>query len=1296
MATQIGGKIKLEGESEYRSALSKINSELKLLSKEMENNGASADLMAKKQDALAKKVNEQKKYLSNLEKALEKAKQKYGENSTEVEKWETKLNTAKTRLIDFQKELNNVSTDLDTVSKKFLQASDNLQKAGGALTTSGTWLTRNLSTGLAAAGVASSKMAMDFENSFARVNTLITDDSVNLNNLQNDLINLSSDMNVPTEELNAGLYQALSSGVKMTQDYSNVLDFMAQNAKLAVAGQTDIETAIDTTTTILNAYNMELSETERIHETLVNTQDLGKTTVRELGANLSDVISPAANLGVSIEQVGAAFAAMTSQGVPTAQAATQIKSTLQELSKEGQVAYNNFEKLTGQSFKDFIASGGTLAEAMQILKDGAAQAGQEVNSMFGSVEAANTALILTSDSGAKLFTDSLNTMLTTTGAVNREFETMADTSEYRFAKALNELANSLKSMGTALLPVVDNLANGIGNLAEWINGLSEDSKKAIAQFAIWAATLGPLVLVMGKLSTGLGSAITFVTKFVTALKAGQTAMTAFTAACSTNPITALITVLGIAVSAFVSFKVASAATAEEVETTTDKIEEQKQAYEDYKRTVDESTTSRQAELEVSARQVDRLDELSKKASLTAGEEKELNQIIEDLNTTMPDLNLHIDEQTGKLNLNTEALKNNIEAYKQRAEVEALNNKLTEATTQKIDAQTTYDDAATTASDEYYRLMSQYANNPAYNSTRVLLQERFGKIISKIQKGQTVSQDEFDAATMPDSSGKMIQFTGLAAAVDNARQAANEVKKYEDEANKYAEEISDSYSEMNDVVTGITEENSTSTGGGGKVSSSDQLSDSQKQSIANWEYMYSAGEVSAQEYYDALTRIRDNFFTEDSEGWREYNLKALDLGKQLEDEKTKQAEESAKAAEDAAKASAEAVQARYDQEMSDLEYYHSMGLVSEEKYWQTREQLRDKYLAKDSEDWRQETIAIKQYWDGVAKSAYDAQQEKSYSWIDERIANQDWDKYKTDEEASYNRILKRTKDALNSGIISQDDYVAEVDRILAERKNDYTSQKQKSLDWIEDRNFYDDWEKFGTTEEESYKRMLARADEYYSKGVLSYQEYLEEIRELNKNIFTAQADEQEEIYNQADERMTQLLADKKAEMDNQIAALNQQVSDLRAKYTTENRNKELSELQEEAKFYRNSVTSAGQERYKELTDQIEQLQQEAEIEALERKNNEIITKLQAEYEQAERLKESLLTRIADNTGKFDIPTLIAGLSGVISGEIVKAFNTTNVTNNTYNNSNTNNVTQNNNINDSVDLMSVLNTTIRNIL
>ena len=57
----------------------------------------------------------------------------------------------------------------------------------------------------------------------------------------------------------------------------------------------------------------------RVQTVLLQTQNLGITTVGELGASLANVTPTAAALGVSFEQVGAAMALMTAKGVPTAQ-----------------------------------------------------------------------------------------------------------------------------------------------------------------------------------------------------------------------------------------------------------------------------------------------------------------------------------------------------------------------------------------------------------------------------------------------------------------------------------------------------------------------------------------------------------------------------------------------------------------------------------------------------------------------------------------------------------------------------------------------------------------------------------------------------------------------------------------------------------------------------------------------------------------------------------------------------------------------------------------------------------------
>ncbi|MDA0064520.1 phage tail tape measure protein [Brachyspira hyodysenteriae] len=92
----------------------------------------------------------------------------------------------------------------------------------------------------------------------------------------------------------------------------------------------------------------------------------------------------ASALGVQFEDIGAAIAVMTAQGTPTSVATTQIRQALVELNKEGTAASIAFEELTGKIFKDFIAEGGTLQEALQMMSEAADKNNKDISSMFSS------------------------------------------------------------------------------------------------------------------------------------------------------------------------------------------------------------------------------------------------------------------------------------------------------------------------------------------------------------------------------------------------------------------------------------------------------------------------------------------------------------------------------------------------------------------------------------------------------------------------------------------------------------------------------------------------------------------------------------------------------------------------------------------------------------------------------------------------------------------------------------------------------------------------------------------------
>jgi len=78
---------------------------------------------------------------------------------------------------------------------------------------------------------------------------------------------------------------------------------------------------------------------------------------------------------------------MTAQGTPTSVATTQVRQALVELSKEGGKASDTFQEVSGKTFKDFIAEGGNVQDALQLMEQHAKETGVGVNDLFGSVEA---------------------------------------------------------------------------------------------------------------------------------------------------------------------------------------------------------------------------------------------------------------------------------------------------------------------------------------------------------------------------------------------------------------------------------------------------------------------------------------------------------------------------------------------------------------------------------------------------------------------------------------------------------------------------------------------------------------------------------------------------------------------------------------------------------------------------------------------------------------------------------------------------------------------------------------------
>ncbi len=189
-----------------------------------------------------------------------------------------------------------------------------------------------------------------------------------------------------------------------------------------------------------------------------------------------------------LEQVCAGYEKLTAKGIATAEATTYMNGMLNELGKTGSTTDKLLREKTGKSFKELMESGSSLADVLQIVKDGAESSGMSLSDMFGSSEAGKAALSLMAD-GVDSFNESVQGMIGSCGATEEAYAKMMDTTETKVAKAKNSISNLSTVLGDMLLPYVGMVADKVSEVATKFSEFAQENPQVIATVAKVAAGL---------------------------------------------------------------------------------------------------------------------------------------------------------------------------------------------------------------------------------------------------------------------------------------------------------------------------------------------------------------------------------------------------------------------------------------------------------------------------------------------------------------------------------------------------------------------------------------------------------------------------------------------------------------------------------------------------------------------------------------------------------------------------------------------------------------------------------------
>lgn len=137
MADKFGLKIGLEGEKEFKKALSEINqsfkvlgSEMKLVESQFDKNDNSVKALTSRNEVLNKEIEAQKQKIETLRAALKNAAESFGENDKRTQNWQIQLNNAEATLNGLEREVEQNNDALKKAAEEFDDAEKQADEFG--------------------------------------------------------------------------------------------------------------------------------------------------------------------------------------------------------------------------------------------------------------------------------------------------------------------------------------------------------------------------------------------------------------------------------------------------------------------------------------------------------------------------------------------------------------------------------------------------------------------------------------------------------------------------------------------------------------------------------------------------------------------------------------------------------------------------------------------------------------------------------------------------------------------------------------------------------------------------------------------------------------------------------------------------------------------------------------------------------------------------------------------------------------------------------------------------------------
>lgn len=571
---------------------------------------------------------------------------------------------------DFDKNLENAKKAMGDYSKDQKNVANDLKDVGGAMKKTGDDLTKFVSLPLLGAGAASVMTAANFQKSMSEVQAVsgaTADDFEALTKKAKEVG--ATTIFSATESANALKYMAMAGW-----DAQQMMNGIEGVALLAAASGEELALTSDIVTNAITAFGLSAKDTTMFVDVLAMAANASNTGVAELGESFKYVAPVAGALNYSIQDVATALGIMANSGIKGSQAGTALRASLSRMAKPTKNVADYLAKLglysegVNKAFVNADGSSKELSETIKILRDKfkgltEAQQAEYAAAIFGQEAMSGMLAIITSSE--QDYNKLANAIDNSAGTTKEMADIMQNNLLGKFELLKSASEDVAISMGDFLLPKITDLLVGFTGLLDKFNGMDEGFKNTVLNIGIAVTAAGPLISVVGNITSGVGSLIgTF-----GALTAGTLGPAGWFGLA--------LAAAGLLAGGIATIVLQHRAMYEEVYKIRDAVNDSSAAFEETNKKFDETMARIEASTSLAEPLIERLAELEKQSSLTNDEQLEYAGIIARVQELLPELNIEVDKNTGLLKDGAVALQDQVQGWKDLAIAQAMQDKVTE-------------------------------------------------------------------------------------------------------------------------------------------------------------------------------------------------------------------------------------------------------------------------------------------------------------------------------------------------------------------------------------------------------------------------------------------------------------------------------------------------------------------------------------------------------------------------------------------------------------------------------------------